>query len=182
MKHKNKIYLKTQENEYIKDFCLDIQNISINDINNIENKPLIINKHLFGNSKIIVYLKIQVNKGKYLNFLKYGIGNTYFCELNSIKNNYCNLYVYCYTTELINNISNNIIFKKTFSDDVGTITIKISKNPKTPTKVKNKEKSIIQSSKRVNDNFVSLSYVPNHKSKGKANIYHPFQGGSFSPK
>ena len=90
MKHKNKIYLKTQENEYIKDFCLDIQNISINDINNIENKPLIINKHLFGNSKIIVYLKIQVNKGKYLNFLKYGIGNTYFCELNSIKNNYCN--------------------------------------------------------------------------------------------
>lgn len=152
-----------------------------------------VQKFQLGKHKYNVNISLAIPEAEYYNFVKYGImqnDKLSYCEVfNNREETFClNIWLFSVKNKIINNS-----FKIQDDNSFFTVSIKeVEKKKKAKTKVKIKTKKkqkkptrkFIESSSHcpAPTNFVSLSYVPRHSVKGRANLFRPYQGGSWTPR
>ena len=128
-----------------------------------------------------VNVSISIPEDKFDTFLKYGImqkNQLSYCEVIQNSNTHFSLSIWMYTCE------QEIVGKKIrVREDRMNLTASINKHEmkqKRPTRKFEFIKS--PSHCPAPTNFVSLSYVPKRSVKGRANLFRPYQGGSWTPR
>lgn len=136
-------------------------------------------KFKLGKEKYNVKVSVLIPEDKFDTFFKYGImqkNQLSYCEVSQNREATFSMNVWLYTCE-------ESIIGKAIKVKENKMRFSASVNRKIKTNKKPIRKTIkISSSSSRPVNFVSLSYVPKRSVKGRANLFRPYQGGSWTPR